>query len=106
MTGLRAAILLSLACPLALLAGCASTARPGPTTPAASAEEQELARAYDELLRASDDFRTEHAETPAARIAGGRVLRRRQGTLSGGHRRRSGARLSDEEVAARPGAPG
>ena len=63
MTRLRAAALLSLAVPLALLAGCASAARPGPTTPAASADEQELARAYDELLRAGGEFRTAHAET-------------------------------------------
>lgn len=49
-----------------LLAACASTgARPGPTTPPASAEEQELARAYDELLRADDEFRIAHAETAA-----------------------------------------
>jgi len=49
-----------------LLAACASTgARPGPTTPAASPDEQELARAHDELLRAADEFRTEHTETAA-----------------------------------------
>ena len=47
-----------------LLAACASTGgRPGPTTPAASAEEQEVARAYDDLLRADGELRAAHSQS-------------------------------------------
>jgi len=48
------------------LAGCAAAPRerPGPTTPAATADEQELARAYDDLRRADGDL--QHAAAQAA----------------------------------------
>lgn len=49
-------------------AACASVAheRPGPTTPAASADEQELAGAYDQLRRADADLRDAQAQAQAA----------------------------------------
>jgi len=61
-----------LAIALLLVGACAVAERPGPTTPAATADEQELARAYDDLRRADGEFRTVQAQaTPpdCARIA-------------------------------------
>jgi hypothetical protein len=72
-TRLLAALLL-IGGPLAGLAGCASTLpeRPGPTTPGPSADEQEVAHTYDDLLRANVDLHDAQAQAAApdcARIA-------------------------------------
>ena len=48
-----------------LVAACASTERPGPTTPAATADEQESARAYVDLLRADGELRGTQAQAAA-----------------------------------------
>jgi hypothetical protein len=64
---IRPACALFLVAALAGLAGCAAAPRerPGPTTPASTADEQELARAHEDLRRADAELRAAAAQAPA-----------------------------------------